>query len=108
MATYSGHRAKVVAAIDFGLRNGSSHCALSYAIDGGYDGLDNISMFPLNHDVTRVPTAILLKRNEDGSISHIDIGDVAQGKYSMLSTKMFKEYIYLEPFKIQLRDEEVR
>ena len=89
-----------VAAIDFG----TSFCSLSYSINGG-----NVEMLPINdNDKTRVPTAILLKRNrEDDSILVIDIGGVAQQKHADLPKSEHKEHIYFECFKMQLRNEEV-
>ena len=87
-----------VAAIDFG----TTYCSLSYAIDGG-----TVEMLEIHENKTRVPTALLLKRKEDGSIFRIDIGDVAQQKHAQLSKNKHNEHIYFECFKMQLRDEEV-
>ena len=88
-----------VAAIDFG----TTYCSLSYAIDGR----GTVEMLVIDENKTRVPTALLLKRNEDGSISRIDIGFVAQQKHTQLSKKKYKEHIFFECFKMELRDEEV-
>ena len=90
-----------VAAVDFG----TTYCSLSYAFKEG--DVDIYDMLVIDDNHTRVPTALLLKKNEDGSISRIDIGFVAQQKHAHLSKNKFKEYIFFECFKMELRDEEV-
>ena len=87
-----------VAAIDFG----TACCSISYAINGG-----TVETLVIHDNNKRVPTALLLKRKEDGSLFRIDIGEVAQQKHAELSKNKFKEHIYFECFKMQLRDEEV-
>lgn len=88
-----------IAAIDFG----TACCSLSYAING-----EDVAMLEIHENKPpRVPTALLLKRKEDGSIFRIDIGEVAQQMHTDLSKNKFKEHVYFECFKMQLRDEEV-
>lgn len=92
-----------VAAIDFG----TACCSLSYTINEGDVDINDIDMLVIDDNNTRVPTALLLKKNEDGSISRIDIGFVAQQKHANLTKNKFKEHIYFECFKMELRDEQV-
>ena len=87
-----------VAAIDFG----TTFCSLSYAINGG-----EIKMLDIYRNDNRVPTALLLKKNKDGSVLLIDIGVVAQQKYVQFSEDIHEEHLYFECFKMNLRDEEV-
>ena len=98
------NRSHNVAAIDFG----TACCSLSYAINAGGDvDITDIDMLVIDDNNARVPTALLLKKNQDGSISRVDIGFVAQQKHAHLSKNKFKEHIYFECFKMELRDEEV-
>lgn len=92
------HFDKYVAAIDFG----TSCCSLAFSLKGGRS--ENLEIND-NHD--RVPTAILLKKNEDGSVSVVGIGFVAQDQYKSLPPAQFTKRIYFECFKMQLREEKV-
>ena len=88
-----------VAAIDFG----TSCCSLAFSLKGG----ERIENLTINENHVRVPTAILLKKNDDSSVSVVDIGFVAQEQYKCLPPAQFIKRIYFECFKMQLRDAKV-
>ena len=94
MATaFSGN----VAAIDFG----TTFCSLSYQV-AGYDR-ENLM---ISDTRDRVPTALLVKR-KGVQIYVIEIGYAAQKKYKNIPISAYKDYLYFECFKMQLRDESV-
>ena len=92
------HLDNYVAAIDFG----TSCCSLAFSVKGG--GVENLA---LSENLERVPTAILIKKNENGSVSVASIGFIAQGMYKTLPPAQLAKRIYFECFKMQLRDERV-
>ena len=94
MATaFSGN----VAAIEFG----TTFCSLSYQV-AGYEQKN--LMISGMHD--RVPTALLIVRRK-GEINVVDIGYAAQTKYKNIPRSSYRDYLYFECFKMQLRDESV-
>ena len=95
MATaFSGN----VAAIDFG----TTFCSLSYQVAGS----GQRETLKINGTYDRVPTALLVKR-EGVQINVVDIGYVAQTKYKNLLRRAYRDYLYFECFKMQLRNESV-
>ena len=94
MATaFSGN----VAAIDFG----TTFCSLSYQV-AGYERKN--LMISGTHD--RVPTALLVRR-KGVQINVVEIGYAAQSKYKNIPRRAYRDYLYFECFKMQLRDESV-
>ena len=88
-----------IAAIDFG----TTFCSLSYLDpDKG-----STEIFKISQTYDRVPTALLVKRNEleDMKFVEINIGYRAQSMYKNIPTARYKDYLYFECFKMQLRDD---
>ena len=86
-----------VAAIDFG----TTFCSLSYQVSGW-----DRSTLCIHDTHDRVPSAILVKK-EGATIKVVDIGYSAQSQYKNLPKTKYKEHLYFECFKMQLRDENV-
>ena len=86
-----------VAAIDFG----TSFCSLSYQVSGWDRSILRI------HDTYDSVLSALLVKKEGTTIEVVDIGYPAQTKYKNLPKTKYKEYLYFECFKMQLRDENV-
>ena len=88
-----------VAAIDFG----TGSCSLAFTLAKN----DEIAIIPLSNnphsfDSARVPTAILLKKNPDGTLNIANFGSHAQDEISQLYGEELKEYLYFECFKMDL------
>ena len=92
MAVFTGN----VAAIDFG-----TFCSLSYQVSGWDRSILRI------HDTYDSVLSALLVKKEGATIEVVDIGYSAQSQYKMLPKTKYKEYLYFECFKMQLRDENV-
>ena len=86
-----------VAAIDFG----TAFCSLSYQVSGW-----DRSTLCIHDTHDRVPSALLVKK-KGATIEVVDIGYSAQTQYKNLPKTKYKEYLYFECFKMQLRDENV-
>jgi hypothetical protein len=89
-----------IAAIDFG----TTFCSLVYKVNGS-----DTEILKNNDAFERVPTAILIEKNENGELKVEDttIGFFAQRQYISLPAGDHEKYLYFECFKMQLRDEEV-
>ena len=92
-------RAKV-AAIDFG----TGFCSLAYTMKED-DVIGNILLSP---DHERVPTAVLLKKNEaDGTLKVSKFGILAQREILKIKSEDMSKYLYFECFKMDLLQESV-
>ena len=85
-----------VAAIDFG----TGFCSLAFTL-AECDSIRNILLGWLL-DSVREPTAILLKKNPDGTLTVAKFGSLAQKEISRLNSAELKEYLYFECFKMDL------
>ena len=80
-----------IAAIDFG----TTYCSVAYTLQDS----DEIFKLPLDGPRTRVPNAILIKK-EDNKV--VGFGYLAQDKFSRLPKNEKKNYMYFERMKMIL------
>ena len=88
------------AAVDFG----TTYTSLAYVLPG-----DNVVVnMPINFKsaTERVPTAILLKKESNNTLSVDSFGNEAQKKVITLNSAEVPKYLYFECFKMKLRGEE--
>ena len=88
-----------VAAIDFG----TTYCSLAYITDGDPDP----TMMNFEYTYPRVPTSLLLKRNDDdGTVEVKCFGYEARREYTRIRPKLQHQYIYFDRVKMSLKEEE--
>ena len=87
-----------VAAIEFG----TGSCSLAYTL--AKNGIiSHISLvWARSPDSVREPTAILLKKNPDGTLEVVNFGSRVQEEVLWLNSKSLKQYLYFEFFKMNL------
>ena len=92
---------KRFAAIDFG----TGFCSVAYTLDQD----DEIANVPLStdDDSARVPTAILLRKQPDSTLTITKFGKQAQEKITKLKVESLNEHLYFECFKMKLLNEAV-
>ena len=91
-----------VAAIDFG----TGFCSLAYTMNED-NVIANIPLCSTNDHSARVPTAVLLKKNEDGTVKVTKFGSLAQSEIVKLSSERMGKHLYFECFKMDLLQESV-
>ena len=87
-----------VAAIDFG----TTYCSLAYITEGYQEPI----MMNFEHTYPRVPTSLLLKRNDDGTVDVKCFGYEARREYTRIRSKSQHQYIYFDRVKMSLKEEE--
>ena len=89
-----------IAAVDFG----TTYTSLAYVLPK--DGI--VVNMPTNFKSAseRVPTAILLKKEPNNTLSVDSFGNEAQKQVAMLNADEVPKYLYFECFKMKLRGEE--
>ena len=96
-----------IAAIDFG----STYCSVAYTTSAAGDDINSLR---LNEVHSRVPTAILLKKEVDGTTSvgvecRVDsFGLDAQYRYQRLRRNDRPNHIYFERMKMRLQHDQVK
>ena len=86
-----------VAAIDFG----TTYCTLAYIIED-----QEPTMVNFEYTYPRVPTSLLLKRNDDGTVEVKCFGYEARREYTRTRPKSQHRYIYFDRVKMNLKEEE--
>ena len=88
-----------VAAIDFG----TTYCSLAYMTEGDQEP----TMMNFEYTYPRVPTSLLLKRNDDdGTVEVKCFGYEARREYTRTRPKLQHQYIYFDRVKMNLKEEE--
>ena len=88
-----------VAVIDFG----TTYCSLAYMTEGDQEP----TMMNFNYTYPRVPTSLLLKRNDDdGTVEVSSFGKDARREYTRTRPKLQHQYIYFDRVKMNLKEEE--
>ena len=89
-----------IAAVDFG----TTYTSLAYVLPK--DGIVVNILINSKFATERVPTAILLKKESDGTLSVDSFGSEAQKQVAMLNSAEVPGYLYFECFKMQLRGDQ--
>ena len=91
-----------IAAIDFG----TTSVSLAFTTKGD----DKVSTFILDTEEksTRVPNAVLLKKEEGKKITVAAFGNIARSRFTSMRKGKHLEYIYFERIKMLMRREEAR
>ena len=88
-----------VAAIEFG----TTYCSLAYITEGYQEP----TMMNFVYNNPRVPTSLLLKRNDDnGTVDVKCFGYEARREYTRIRPKSQHQYIYFDRIKMSLKEEE--
>ena len=88
-----------VAAIDFG----TTYCSLAYMTEGDQEP----TMMNFEYTYPRVPTSLLLKRNDDDGTAEVKcFGYEARREYTRTRPKLQHQYIYFDRVKMNLKEED--
>ena len=93
-----------IAAIDFG----TTSVSLAYTTKGD-DKINNLILDKTeSNDLTRVPNAILLKREEGNKIKVTDFGKDATKRFTSMRKSQYSDYIYFERIKILMKKKKLK
>ena len=90
-----------IAAIDFG----TTSVSIAF-ITKGDEKVSNLSL-DIEDQSTRVPNAVLLKREDGGKMKVEAFGGIARKKFTSMRSSEHQKYIYFERIKMLMRREKV-